>query len=297
MGALTDALAARASALGVRLVTTAPVTAVVPGRTGAEVFFDRVDTADGERRITAGHVLVNAAPQMLDELVTRRPRAATEGWQEGAQLKVNMLLARLPALRDPHATAADAFAGTFHINETKTQLETAYREGAAGRLPDPMPAEVYCHTLSDPSIIGPALAAAGAHTLTLFGLHVPHRLAVADPDGLRETATRAALASLDSVLAEPITDCLALDATGRPCLDVATTVDLERDLALPTGNIFHTPLEWPWAEPDDPRGPWGVATGYPNVSLCGSGAARGGAVSGIPGHNAAMALLRPESRP
>jgi len=294
MGALTDALAARASALGVRLVTSSPVTAVVPGPTGGEVFFDRIDTALGEQRITAGHVLVNAAPQVLDELVTHRPRPATESWQEGAQLKVNMLLTRLPALRDRRATAADAFVGTFHINETKSQLEAAHREGAAGRLPDPVPAEVYCHTLSDRSILSPELAAAGAHTLTLFGLHVPHRLAAADPEGMRAAATRAALASLDSVLAEPIADCLALDATGRPCLDVATTVDLERTLALLAGNIFHTPLDWPWAEPDDPRGSWGVATAYPSVSLCGSGAARGGAVSGIPGHNAAMALLRPQ---
>ena len=36
---------------------------------------------------------------------------------------------------------------------------------------------------------------------------------------------------------------------------------------------------------------WGVATQYPRILLCGSGAVRGGAVSGIGGHNAAMAVL------
>ena len=36
---------------------------------------------------------------------------------------------------------------------------------------------------------------------------------------------------------------------------------------------------------------WGVATDVDNVLLCGSGARRGGAVSGIGGHNAAMAVL------
>jgi phytoene dehydrogenase-like protein len=34
-----------------------------------------------------------------------------------------------------------------------------------------------------------------------------------------------------------------------------------------------------------------VATAHPRILLCGSGARRGGAVSGIGGHNAAMAVL------
>ena len=290
MGALTDALARRARALGAAVVTDATVTSIVPGAAGAEVL---VEHGGRSARIAARHVLVNAAPQVLDELVTGSPRPAVASWQEGAQLKVNMLLRRLPRLLEDGVGPENAFAGTFHINENQSQLETAYREAAAGALPAVVPAEVYCHTLSDASILDPALAAAGVHTLTLFGLHLPHRLFTADPEVVREQATRAVLASLDSVLGEPITDCLYLAPDGRPCLDVASTVDLEHALAMPGGNIFHTPLEWPWAEPDDPRGPWGVATAYPRVLLCGSGAARGGAVSGIPGHNAAMALLRP----
>ena len=44
---------------------------------------------------------------------------------------------------------------------------------------------------------------------------------------------------------------------------------------------------------DDPLGTpaerWGVATAFPRILVCGSGARRGGAVSGIGGHNAAMA--------
>ena len=37
---------------------------------------------------------------------------------------------------------------------------------------------------------------------------------------------------------------------------------------------------------------WGVETAHANVLLCGAGARRGGGVSGIPGHNAARALLQ-----
>ncbi|MET0853928.1 MAG: NAD(P)/FAD-dependent oxidoreductase, partial [Microterricola sp.] len=63
----------------------------------------------------------------------------------------------------------------------------------------------------------------------------------------------------------------------------------------PGGNIFHGPLSWPFLEDDAPRDTaaerWGVATAHPRVLICGSGAVRGGAVSGLGGHNAAMAVL------
>ncbi len=43
---------------------------------------------------------------------------------------------------------------------------------------------------------------------------------------------------------------------------------------------------------DTPAQRWGVATTHGDrILLCGSGAVRGGAVSGIGGHNAAMAVL------
>ncbi|MCS7476240.1 FAD-dependent oxidoreductase, partial [Umezawaea endophytica] len=59
---------------------------------------------------------------------------------------------------------------------------------------------------------------------------------------------------------------------------------------LPRGNIFHGDLAWPFAE-DGEAGGWGVETDVANVFVCGAGARRGGGVSGIGGHNAAMAVL------
>jgi phytoene dehydrogenase-like protein len=57
------------------------------------------------------------------------------------------------------------------------------------------------------------------------------------------------------------------------------------------GNIFHDAPTFPFAEQKEQAGTWGVETEFENVFLCGSGAQRGGAVSGIPGHNAAMKVL------
>ncbi|MFF7634549.1 phytoene desaturase family protein [Kitasatospora sp. NPDC008050] len=290
MGALTDALADAARAAGAQILTACEVTHLATDGRTAEVTSTRGTFA-------ARHVLVNASPQELARLLGEQAPPPSEG----AQLKVNMLLRRLPRLRDSAVEPRAAFAGTFHISEGYEELETAYRQAAAGRIPSAPPSEIYCHSLTDPSILGPALAREGYHTLTLFGLHAPARLFTADHDATREKLLRATLDQLDAHLAEPLADCLAVDGQGRPCLDARSPLDVERELGLPGGNIFHTALDFPyvgggWGAGGGGGGEgaaarWGVGTAHPNVLLCGSGAARGGGVSGIPGHNAAMAVL------
>ena len=284
MGTVTDELARAARDAGAVLRTGCEVTAVDPEAA-------TVAWHDGaaEHVEQAGVVLAGVAPAVLARLLGE-PAADPEG----AQVKVNLLLRRLPRLADPAVDPAAAFSGTFHVNETFSQLATAYAAAAAGGVPDPLPCEVYCHTLTDPGILFPDLVAAGHHTLTVFGLHTPHRLAATDPD-LRERLQERVLASLDSVLAEPVADLIATDADGAPCVETRTTADLADSLAMPGGHIFHGPLAWPWRdagdEPATPAERWGVATAHSRVLLCGSGAVRGGAVSGIGGHNAAMAVL------
>ena len=59
------------------------------------------------------------------------------------------------------------------MNEGEAQLETAYQQADQGNIPGLPPCEVYCHSLTDDSILSPELAAAGVQTLTLFGLHLP----------------------------------------------------------------------------------------------------------------------------
>jgi phytoene dehydrogenase-like protein len=287
MGALVDALAATAAGLGVVIRTSCPVTSVKSDGHRAEVSCLH---GQDEQTLRSETVLANCAPAILEKLLGNGiagdpPLPAL--WP-GAQIKVNMLLKRLPALRDASVDPASAFRGTFHVNEGYQQLQQAYSDARVGRIPSPLPLEIYCHSLSDPSILGPELQAAGAHTLTLFSLHSPHGLFPPDD---RETPLQAVLTSLNSVLSEPIENCLWIQPDGRPCIEVNTTADLERDLNIPGGNIFHTPLDWPFSDDPAEIGTWGVATPIPNLVICGSGARRGGAVSGIPGHNAAQHVL------
>ncbi|QNO37550.1 NAD(P)/FAD-dependent oxidoreductase [Protaetiibacter sp. SSC-01] len=285
MGAVSGSLARAARAAGAELLTDAEVTSVTPD---GEVAYRH---GDEEHRVVADVVLSGVAPYVLDRLLGR------EGARpEGAQVKVNLLLERLPRLRDTAADPTAAFAGTFHVHEGFAALDRAHAEAAAGRIPDPMPLESYCHSLTDPGILSPELQAAGAQTLTVFALQAPDRLLDGrDPDAARAELQAAVVRSLDSVLAEPIDGVLLRDAEGRPCIETATTRDLEQSLNMPGGNIFHGPLSWPWAEDDEslstPAERWGVATEHERILVCGSGSRRGGAVSGLGGYHAAMAVL------
>jgi phytoene dehydrogenase-like protein len=209
-------------------------------------------------------------------------------------LKVNFLLDRLPRLvsgADPRI----AFAGTLHLGEDYPDLERAYAEAADGQIPSRLPGEVYCHSLTDPSILGQVPD--GTHTLTYFGLHLP--AALFDDPATRaqrkELALKRAIASLDEHLIDPIESVVARDADGRPCIEAKIPQDIEADLAMPGGHIFHGDLAWPWAADtaalDTPAQRWGVGTSREGILLCGSGALRGGAVSGLGGHNAAQAVL------
>jgi phytoene dehydrogenase-like protein len=279
MGALTDELARCAAAAGAELVTDAEVTAIDADGRHAEVRLEG-------RAVSCEHVVAGCAPAVLDRLLGR---LGADERPEGAQLKINMLLSRLPRLRDDSVAPEEAFTGTFHVNETYSQLEVAYEESSAGRVPSLLPCEIYSHSLTDPSILGPGVA---AHTLTLFSLMTPARLF---EQGNRELTGREALESalwsLDAVLAEPIEECLLRDVEGERCLEFKTPLDLEDELALPRGNIFHRDLAWPFAEDEAEAGRWGTETDIANLQLGGAGARRGGGVSGIPGHNAAMAIL------
>jgi phytoene dehydrogenase-like protein len=285
MGAVTDALAAAATAAGAELVTGAGVSAVRAGEEGAEVdFHDGLTTHTVEAR----WVLANVAPWVLRILLGDGEDAATK--PVGSQLKVNLLLDRLPRLRSG-ADPAVAFAGTLHLGEDYTRLEAAYAEAASGALPSRLPGEVYCHSLTDPSVLGDVPE--GTHTLTYFGLHTPAGL-FADPSA-KDEAVRRAIASLDEHLLDPIDSVIARDDAGKPCIEAKTPPDIEADLAMPGGHIFHGDLDWPWAphrsDLSAPAARWGVQTDRAAVLLCGSGARRGGAVSGLGGHNAAQAVL------
>jgi phytoene dehydrogenase-like protein len=290
MGQVTDSLYKVAKQLGVTLLADCDVSSI--GADNTVVYSQQ----GNQQSIQGKFVLANVSPTELEKLtgVENIVPAATK--MDGAQVKVNLLLKRLPKLKDQSLDPVAAFGGTFHINENYSQLQSAFEQASNGEIPNPLPCEIYCHSLTDPSILSKALQEQGVQTLTVFALHTPHALLDGkDHDEMREKLKQAVLDSLNSVLAENIEDLLMTDANGELCIEVKTTQDLEDVLRLPGGNIFHGALGWPFLEDHESQATaaqkWGVETKRENLLVCGAGARRGGAVSGIAGHNAAMAVL------
>ena len=272
MGALVKELVRVTTAAGVEIRVNSKVSSVI---TTAD---DATLTLEDGTSITSSYVLSNAAPQVLARLRGSKAPASLEG----SQMKINILLKSLPQLKsgiDPRL----AFAGTFHAHESFAECESTYLDAKAGNMPEMLPIEMYCHTLTDPSILSSELQAQGYQTLTLFGLHTPAALFDADNDAAKAAALKAALASLNQYLVEPIENVIA-------AIEVKSPLDIEGDVGLPRGNIFHKDLSFPFRE-DNQQTRWGVETDDPRIFICGAGAIRGGGVSGIPGHNAAMAVL------
>jgi phytoene dehydrogenase-like protein len=290
MGQVTNSLIDRAKKLGVELIADCEVTAIHKDGTVQYRKDDEDQTVQGQ------FVLANVSPTELEKLTGEQNIVPQATKMDGAQVKVNLLLKRLPKLKDPSVDPEAAFGGTFHINENYSQLQAAFDQASMGEIPNPLPCEIYCHSLTDPSILSKELQDQGVQTLTVFALHTPHKLLEGkDQDLMREKLKQEVLASLNSVLAENIEDLLMTDENNELCIEVKTTQDLEDVLRLPGGNIFHGALEWPFIEDaastSTPAQRWGVETKWENLLLCGSGARRGGAVSGIAGHNAAMVVI------
>ena len=250
MGALTESLAGIAWAAGAEL------------RLGVEVTVDRDRRRGrrgalrgrlGDRAARAGQRRARGAGAAARRAGARRPAP------EGAQLKLNMLLKRLPKLRDTSIDPREAFAGTFHVNESATQLAVAYAQAQRGprararAVRDLLP-------LADRSVDPRRRAArrGRADADVLRAAHADAAVRRRRPRAAKAEAIESTLRSLNSVLGEPIEDCLWITPSGEPCLEARTPVELEAELGLPGGNIFHRDLAWPFAEERlrSARGAW-----------------------------------------
>ncbi len=286
MGAVARELEQTARSAGADLVTDVDLTDVDLSGKKKTV---RFSIGRREKGVEAKFLLVNFGRNVLAKYSGQRYKPAAV--DEGSVFKMNMLLRRLPKLKAKKYDARAGWCGTFHSDEGYEQMNVSYEQAAKGRLPDHTPCEVYCHTLTDDSILSPELRVQGFHTITLFGLDAPYSLFKIDNDAMRARAQEKFLASMNQWLEEPLEDCLARNRDLSLCVESKSPVDIEKSLGMYHGNIFQDAPTWPFATSEDQVGTWGVETEWENVFLCGSSALRGGAVSGIPGHNAARAVL------
>jgi phytoene dehydrogenase-like protein len=287
MGAVASELEQAARKVGAEMLTNVDLRQVDLSGEKRTIEFE----VDGKKEtVEARYLLVNFGRNVLARF-SGRPYQP-DRTDEGSVFKINMLLRRLPQLKAKKFPAAEAWCGTFHSDEGYGQMNLSYAQAAKGRLPDKTPCEVYCHTLTDDSILSPELRQQGFHTMTLFGLDAPYSLFARNNGTMRAEAEKKFLASMNQWLEEPLEDCLAVARDGSLCIESKSPVDIEESLGMYHGNIFHDAPSWPFATTKGNASTWGVETEWENVFVCGSSAQRGGAVSGIPGHNAAMKILQ-----
>jgi phytoene dehydrogenase-like protein len=283
MGHLANQLLGLAQSLGVEFCLQAEATKLYTEKNIHTVCFEQ----DGKmKEAQASHILLNVIPKSFSQFSKKATRE-----DEGTAFKINLLLKKLPQLKDKAISTADAFSGTFHVNQGYEQMKQSYDEARAGQVPTHFPFEIYCHTLTDASILSPDLQNRGFHTLTAFGLDMPYHLFEANNEGTKAVVVAKFFEAMNSILAEPLQDCIAIDNQGNSCIEAKSAIDLESALAMPRGSIFHGGLDWFFTENEEKTGTWGVETPIDGVYLCGSAAKRGGAVSGIVGRNAAMKVL------
>ncbi|OFZ96522.1 MAG: FAD-dependent oxidoreductase [Betaproteobacteria bacterium RIFCSPLOWO2_02_67_12] len=273
MGAISEALAASARALGVEIECNAPVAKLRPG----EVVLENGTV------VTCRAIAANVNPKLLylklvaPDLLPPEVAARIERYKcASATFRMNVALASLPrfsclAEQGPHHASGIILAPSLAYMD-RAYLE-ARAEGIARR---PIVEMVIPSTLDD------SLAPPGRHVASLFCQHF---------DPAIDWATRKQEAI------ERIFDVVESHAPGFRASVIAhsalSPADLERDFGLTGGDIFHgaLTLDQLWAA----RPLLGYAdyrTPVKGLYLCGSGAHPGGGVTGAPGHNCARELLR-----
>ena len=284
MGALTEAMAAAATAAGARIRTSAEVESVtVKGGVATGVVL-----AGGEE-IPAKSVVSNADPRRtflrLVDLAHLPPSFVGKMRNylcRGVTAKVNLALSALPsftALKSLDVSETEALGGRIHIGPEIDYLERAFDAAKYGRLPQNPYLDVTIPSISDDS-----LAPNGKHVMSVHVQFAPRELRESDWKRQRDALG-------DTVLAT-----LAEYAPGLPGLvlarQVLTPEDIEETFGLTGGDIFHGEPALDQLFTMRPLLGWArYRTPLRGLYLCGSGTHPGNGLTGASGANAAREIL------
>ena len=282
MGAISEALARSGREKGLVIRTGAEVVRI-PSRGGRAT---GVVLADGEEisarlvvsnlnaRTTFGGLVPEA--ELPTDFVDQIGRYRTRG----KSFKLLCAVDRLPnyAAFDSSRTNV-AYPSYAHIGPTPEYLERAFDEAKYGWYSSrPFLSPIV------PSFHDPSLAPEGRHVVSLYGGVTPHTLAGASWESERDNLVAKTFAVMDE------------HAPGFSASVLAHKLilpsDIEADIGMPGGNTLHGEMTLdqlffmrPAPGYSDYRSP------VHGLFQCGASTHPGGAVSGLPGHNAAREIL------
>ena len=289
IGALSEALAASARAFGAEIRTAAPVEGIATEE-GRAV---GVKLA-GEGTLRAPVIVSNADPrttflELLDPytLGAKLVRHVRNIKYRGSAARVLLALSEVPeftALTPKGATSecgdvATLLRSPIQIAPTLTYLQRAYDWVKYGEFSTQPYLDVMIPTLLDSS-----LAPAGRHVMSITAKYAPYQLRDGDWDSRREAFGDVVIDTLAGY-APKIRDAILHRR-------VLTPPDLEAAYGLPEGNPSHGEMTLDQFFHMRPiPGYARYRTPIGGLYLCSAGCHPGGGVTGIPGPNAARAIL------
>jgi phytoene dehydrogenase-like protein len=280
MGALSEALAARARARGVKIRVDAPVERILVsgGRAtgvllvgGEEVEARAVASGADPHRTFLGLVEPKELPADF--------RTDIEHFDmRGSMARVHIALDGLPDFVGMESGAGPHHRGLTLLGADMERFEGAWDAQRRGRIADDFPVEFLTQSAHDDT-----LAPAGKHMLITGIQQLPLELENGTWDDHRDAFTERVLDVMTRYaprLRDHVIDTYTI-----------TPLDLEREYGLTGGNIFHGAMTFGQVYGGRPATGWSdYRTPVDDLYLCGSGAHPGGGVMGLPGRNAALTL-------
>jgi phytoene dehydrogenase-like protein len=247
-----------------------------------------ITLADG-REYRARVVLSNADPKRTFLGLVDRTALPPEfvkqidGFRcEGSSFKINLALGELPNYRAcPGTQLRPQHRGTTHLCTSLDALERAWDEAKFGAPSHEPLLEITIPTAYDTSLAPP-----GKHVMSIFAQYAPYHLAEGEWDDRQKSEFVERVIEVIEQYAPNIRGAIEH-------VHALSPLDLEREYGLTGGNIFHGDLRLDQLFAFRPVAGWArYTTPVAGLYLCGSGAHPGGGVTGAPGHNAAMVVLR-----
>lgn len=284
IGSIVEAMQRSLERLGVTIKVDAPIANIIVGTDDA---VRGVALEDGTE-YRAPIVLSNLHPKTtflnllepghLPVEIEDRLRALPRG---GSAFKVVLALDEPPLLASAPPDLALAYSSCqIRVAPSINYLETLYQDYLNGRSTE-------CPRLTwlTPTLTDPTMAPEGKHLMSINAWAFPYELA--------EGSWHMEGPVMGRRIVDIITGYVPSLRNSVIDMKVYTPLDLEREYGLVDGNFSHldmTPAHMFGLRPVP--GLADYASPVRGLYLCGSGAWPGGSVTGLPGHNAAHAVLR-----
>ncbi|KAG5050926.1 hypothetical protein AAZX31_02G053400 [Glycine max] len=289
MGSISKAIGNAAIEAGAHVVTNAEVSRLLIENSSTVC---GVALADGTE-VHSSIVLSNATPyKTFMELVSNDVlpddfvRAIKHTDYSSATTKINVAVDKLPEfhcckLEHPHA--GPQHVATIHIgSESMEEIHSACQDAVNG-----VPSRRPVIEMSIPSILDKTISPPGKHVINLFVQYTPYKPLDGDwqDHDYRESFAQKCFTLIDEYAPGFSTSVIGYDMLTPP--------DLEREIGLTGGNIFHGAMGLDSLFLMRPAKGWSnYKTPLKGLYLCGSGAHPGGGVMGAPGRNAARLVLQ-----